>query len=382
MRKIFVTLLLACALLAGISATAEEVRMLACSVGKADAILLQSGDSACLIDTGYTWSRGRILAAMAEMGITRLDAVIVTHTDSDHIGGLDWLARSDIEIGAWYASANHTCKKKKHPMVTAAALRDEEVVFAAEGDVIEAGSIRLEVLAPIGDTSDTENDNSLVLRMDTPQGALLLCGDMEYPEEELLLESGADVSCAVLKVANHADNDTGSKAFIKAASPKLAVISTSTEEKPATPDAKFVRRLENVGAEVLETQECTLGVLVRMGDTLSYEYLDAPETDAEVYLTDVDAADDTITLRNMGDADADLTDWYLVSIPDGELYVFPEGTALGGGAELTVGTYVTPDDAEPDLIWDSERVIRKKKADTVYLYDANGNLVFAMDNGL
>jgi beta-lactamase superfamily II metal-dependent hydrolase len=55
---------------------------------------------------------------------------------------------------------------------------------------------------------------------------------MEFEQESVLLSTGAGLKCDVLKVGNHADNDTGSEAFIRAASPEIAVISTSTEEKP------------------------------------------------------------------------------------------------------------------------------------------------------
>ena len=106
---------------------ADGVWMYAMSVGKADAILLSAGGHTALIDTGYAVSRGRVQAGLKQMGITRLDAVFVTHLDKDHIGGLTWLAESDLEIGAWYASAMYMNVEspKEHPMARAAALRGE-----------------------------------------------------------------------------------------------------------------------------------------------------------------------------------------------------------------------------------------------------------------
>ncbi len=66
------------------ASAAAETWMYAVSAGKADAILLGGDGWAALVDAGYARSRGKILAAMRQMGVTRLDAVFLTHTDRDH----------------------------------------------------------------------------------------------------------------------------------------------------------------------------------------------------------------------------------------------------------------------------------------------------------
>lgn len=363
------------------SGEAQDVWMYAVSVGKADAILLGVGDAACLIDAGYARSRGKILAAMELMGVDRLYAVFVTHTDGDHVGGLEWLAESDIEIGAWYASAMYTGVKKenKHPAVKAAALDGQSVHWLQAGDSVPLGSAVLDVLAPSVLNTEKDDNNSLVMMLRSAQGSILLAGDMEFEQERVLLSTGADLSCDVLKVGNHADDDTGSDAFILAARPSIAVISTDSAEKPETPDPRLLNLLQDVGAQVYVTQEATGGILVRLTEGApSVEKIDLPDVQTGVVISAVTPGEDTVTLINSG-PEQDLTGWYLFSDRGGEMFLFPDGTRIGSGSTLTVGTRST--ESAFDLLWNDKKVIHKSKTDIVTLYAPNGMPVSSLGNG-
>ena len=91
MRKGIVLLmsLLSSLMIGGVpSAAAEEMSLLVLNVGKADAMLLRSGDSAYLIDTGRGRTFDTLEKALDSLNVAHLDGVIITHTDSDHVGGL------------------------------------------------------------------------------------------------------------------------------------------------------------------------------------------------------------------------------------------------------------------------------------------------------
>ncbi len=364
------------------ASAAAETWMYAVSAGKADAILLGGDGWAALVDAGYARSRGKILAAMRQMGVTRLDAVFLTHTDRDHAEGLQWLAESEIEVGAWYASAMFMgVKEKKHPAVQAARARNQEVVWLRAGDSVPLENAVFSVLAPSEPASDKDNNNSLVMMLESADGRVLLAGDMELPEEEILLGSGADLSCDVLKTANHGDDDANSEAFLRAAAPEIAVFSTSSAEKPGTPNPATVAALESLGAQVCVTESCTGGVLTRLsGGETSVEWVNLPEPETGVRIERVEPGADRITLANDGAADADLSGWMLVSEKGNEWFVLPEGTTIAAGGRLILGTNST-DDAF-DLLWDDKKVVHKSKTDLFTLYDANGMTVDAMDNGL
>lgn len=383
MRKRFWRRVLLAALCLLLTASAAaETWMYAVSAGKADAILLGGDGWAALVDAGYARSRGKILAAMRQMGVTRLDAVFLTHTDRDHAEGLQWLAESEIEVGAWYASAMFMgVKEKKHPAVQAARARNQEVVWLRAGDSVPLENAVFSVLAPSEPASDKDNNNSLVMMLESADGRVLLAGDMELPEEEILLGSGADLSCDVLKTANHGDDDANSEAFLRAAAPDVAVFSTSSAEKPGTPNPATVAALESLGAQVCVTESCTGGVLTRLsGGETSVEWVNLPEPETGVRIERVEPGADRITLANDGAADADLSGWMLVSEKGNEWFVLPEGTTIAAGVRLILGTNST--DGAFDLLWDDKKVVHKSKTDLFTLYDANGMTVDAMDNGL
>ncbi len=381
-----VALLLVTGLLGGCGAEPANgsVRLFAVNVGKGDALVLKVGEWTALIDVGKPAAMGRIRAALKGLGVDRLDAVFLTHTDDDHAGGLEWLAESGIPVDNWYASAMYIgVKAKKHPMVQAANRRGQAVQWLERGDALTLGNsgATLRVLAPATLFDDKDDNNSLVMMLESAQGKMLLTGDMELPEEAALLAQGDDLKCDVLKVPNHGDDDTTSAEFASAAGAKLAVISTDSQEKPDTPDPGVLSRLKAAGSQVAVTQDAGMGLLVTLKGgvpTVVSVDIEAPPVSGP-YIAGVDAGDDRITLGNSGSAAVSLDGFYLYSGKGGEMFAFPDGTVLSPGAALTVGTNSTGGDY--DLLWDDKKVVNRKKKDTVYLYDNYGRIVDSRDNG-
>ena len=260
--------LLAGALTVLMCGTAQaQVELFAVNVGKGDALVVRAGDYTCLIDTGKEKAQEQLEVALKALGVEALDAVFITHTDKDHVGGLKWLRESDIEIRAIYASRYYpNTTEKKHPAVKAAKKLDLTVNWLGAGDSVplgDSGAV-FRVLAPEMEIPDDEDDNSLVMMLESPDGRILLTGDMEHVEEAALLTSGADLRCDVLKVANHGDSDATSAALIAACAPSVALISTDSAEKPGTPDAGIVRNVQGIGCAVCVTQDASLGIRVTL----------------------------------------------------------------------------------------------------------------------
>ena len=260
--------LLAGALTVLMCGTAQaQVELFAVNVGKGDALIVRAGDYTCLIDTGKEKAQEQLEVALKALGVEALDAVFITHTDKDHVGGLKWLRESDIEIRAIYASRYYpNTTEKKHPAVKAAKKLDLTVNWLGAGDSVplgDSGAV-FRVLAPAMEIPDDEDDNSLVMMLESPDGRILLTGDMEHVEEVALLSSGVDLRCDVLKVANHGDSDATSAALIAACAPSVALISTDSAEKPGTPDAGIVRNLQGIGCAVCVTQDASLGIRVTL----------------------------------------------------------------------------------------------------------------------
>ena len=271
-RKILSILLsLVMSMMSGVSIASDpevpEMSLYAINVRKADALLLRSGETVYLIDTGTEDIWPDLYKVLQAEGITRLTGVILTHTDKDHVGGFPMLVESGIEIENVYASAYYKKKKEsKHPAVKALKGTDKEVVFLSGGDSLPLDGGTLEVLGPLVKDAEAENCNSLVMLATGGGGTMLLTGDMEFPEETSLLQAGVLSRVDVLKVGNHGEGDATSEAFMEAVQPKVAVISTNSDDEPDTPANRVMKLLKRYNVTVYLTQDTENGVLITLRD--------------------------------------------------------------------------------------------------------------------
>lgn len=366
------------------SACAEEtapVTLFAINVGKADALLLNAGSHTYLIDTGTVESWGRLSCALEMLGVKHLSGVIITHTDKDHGGGAMTLSTSSIKVDGWYAPAYYSgVKESKHPAVLAAKLRGQQVIWLQAGNTLPLGDGRLTVIGPLSQ-SEKENCNSLVLVAEGGGGRMLLTGDMEYPEEIELMNAGCIPPCEVLKVGNHGEGDATSEALVRYVKPRVAVISTNTDEEPDTPDIGVLQRLLKFGAQIYQTQQAGAGVLVTLQggvpEAQLMDYPAFPELPSGVTLEGRDPDDDHIQIRNDSAQPVDISGWYLRSDRGGEQFVMPEGTVLQPGQTLTVSTLSS--DKAGDVIWPEKKVWHKSKEDAAFLFDVYGRQVDVLE---
>lgn len=250
------------------SAYAESsVKALFINVGKADAALLFLGDQHYLVDTGHKDSYDALERALTAYGVDRLDGVFITHTDKDHVGGLKKLLKSDIAVNQLYASTLHSeGNAENHPVYDAAKKRNVPLRWLRAGEVIEAGECTLHILGPLDRDNVDEDNNSLVIDVRTPEGNLLLTGDMKAEEEGSLMQAGVIPEATVLKVAHHGEDDSTGTAFVRQVRPQWAIISTNTDEESDTAADAVMARLWDVKSGVAITQSATLGILVTLQD--------------------------------------------------------------------------------------------------------------------
>ena len=243
-----------------------ELSLLAINVGKADALLLRSGNSAYLIDTGTKKTSEKLISVLRSEGIERLTGVILTHTHADHTGGLKALLQSGIVIEKIYTSKYYVLKKEdgKHPVEKAIKKTDYQYEFLVGGDSLPLDNGKLTVVGPVEFNEEVENCNSLVLLAEGGGGSILLTGDMEFPEEDSLLKAGVIPRADILKIGNHGEGDATSVQLVTTVQPKLAVIPTSTEEEPDTPDPRVLKLLRDQDIPYVVTQDSENGILVTL----------------------------------------------------------------------------------------------------------------------
>jgi competence protein ComEC len=339
------------------------------NVGRADATLIQIDGLSYLIDTGEKTSVPALFAALSVSDVHELKAVFLTHTHSDHIGGMEALAKR-YKVDTIYSAEISEDKKdgtnKIEEMATELSIQHVKLVA---GDTVElTPEVGFDVLGPLEYNSDDDNDNSLVLKLNVNQKAFLFTGDMQFAEEITLLDAGVDVSADVLKVGNHGNPDATSQEFASAVSPGIAVISTDTSVDEDSANERVISALEN--AQILITQDRPIGILLTIGEDGKIE-VSNPElkkTQSQIDILEINKDAQTITLINKGD-NADISGYLIYSEKGSEIYVFPDGTYLNAGETLTLACK----GGEGDLIWDDKKVWSKKTEETAILYDRFGN---------
>lgn len=261
-----ICLMLCAVLLLPAGATGETLALFI-NVGKADAALFFLDDARFLIDTGTKDSLDHLLRVLEAYDVTHLDGILVTHTDKDHAGGLKKLLKNGIQVDMLYAGTLHSEESvENHRVYEASEKHDVPLTWLSAGQELTVGNAVLKVLGPLAQDSENENNNSLVIRMETPDGSLLLTGDMELDEENQLRTAGLFAPADVLKVPHHGEDDATSRVFALMIKPQWAVISTNTAQEPDTPDPKVLSYLQQAGASIAVTQDTEVGVMITLAD--------------------------------------------------------------------------------------------------------------------
>ena len=214
-------------------------------VGKADAILLESPDANVLVDCGTAEAAEDVLRYLAARGIDRLDAVWISHPDDDHCGGLPAVLQT-VPADAVVESPVGESISGMTALPQAVPLRR-----AAVGERYAYGAMTFEVLGPLQDYAESNND-STVFRLQYDGFSMLFCGDMEARAERDLLAGGAALRADVLKVAHHGSDTSTSAALLEAVQPRYAVVS-SGEDRSMLPRNAVLQRLHTAGAEIFRT---------------------------------------------------------------------------------------------------------------------------------
>jgi competence protein ComEC len=228
-------------------------------VGQGDAILVISpGGKTMLIDGGGS-SEGAeevILPYLRDHGYNRLDILVLTHPDADHVGGLPEVLRS-IPVGIGVATGQvHTTQIYAGFLQELQRARDEggtQIVRGAAGVELPFDSeVRLEVLgpSPAAIAGDDKNNASIVLHLTYGLVSVLLTGDAEVEEEAWMMAQGAVLDAQILKVSHHGSDTASSNAFLGQVDPEVALISCSAGNQYGHPHDEVLDRLSDYGTDV------------------------------------------------------------------------------------------------------------------------------------
>lgn len=228
-------------------------------VGKGDAILIETAEGSMLIDAGYDDTTGTILDYLNGQGVSRLEYLVITHFDKDHVGGVDWILKG-VEVGEVLQPDYESDKGQYQEYREALEEKGIEPTVVTRVQQVSLGEALFLIDPPRQEEYEEEdNDFSLVISMSYGKRRFLFAGDCERVRlEELLEQSEFSLEHDVLKVPHHGRKEKNSEEFLEAVNPQIAVI-TCSEEEPA--DKKVLRTLHGIGTTIYQTSEGTVTCL-------------------------------------------------------------------------------------------------------------------------
>ena len=195
-------------------------------VGQGLSVLVQADGEYLLYDGGGRGASSYVVAYLQQHAVTELEWLAASHYDEDHISGLvGVLHTTSVEQALMpdyttdtriYQSLQNVLGEKGAP-----------VIYPAQGNAFSLGGAEIQVVGPRNYTYDSDNDNSLCLRICYGNFQCLLTGDAEQDAEQDMVASGQDLTCDLYVVGHHGSSSSTSEELLDAASPVYAFLKAS-----------------------------------------------------------------------------------------------------------------------------------------------------------
>ena len=219
-------------------------------VGQGLGVLVRTARHALLYDAGPTYgtesdSGSRVVVpALRGEGLARLDTVVLSHEDNDHIGGALSVLES-FEVGELVSSLGAA-----HPLNTLAP----QARRCLADDLWQWDGVRFELLHPTPETPGGRRNNlSCVLRVSAGEGSVLITGDIERAAEAQMLAGGRAPRSDVLLVPHHGSRTSSTADFIAAVQPAWAVVPVGYRSRFGHPNPEVLERYRAAGAQLVRT---------------------------------------------------------------------------------------------------------------------------------
>lgn len=260
-------------------------------VGQGDSFIFLQNDKVLVVDTGNIYDSDATSNALKELGVKKIDYMMISHPHQDHVGGLfnifmnfkiDNLITPNInskevptcEIAFFIYDFGINLADFIYDGTLVSYARDEDGNF---NDFSFADS-EVEFLGPQDEVYDIFNNYSLVFKVKYKDTSILMTGDMQYEVEEELLTSGKDLSATIYKAAHHGSCTSNEDDFMESVNPDYVLISSDNgnHNEFGHPVKRFMKYLESKEIDVYRTDE--LGTVHIILDGTNVEF-DTPKGD-------------------------------------------------------------------------------------------------------
>ena len=226
----------------------EDFNVLFMYVGQADSTLIKYKNKTMLIDAGNNEDGKNIVKFLKDKGISKLDYIVGTHYDEDHIGGLDDIIEN-FDIGKFYLSNGGELGPNYYNLEKAAKKKNLAITIPKVGDKIDFSDVDMEVMSASKFDGKNDNNASIVIQAKYGSRKYLFMGDLEKQEEAKRKWNEVDV----LKAGHHGSNTSSTQEFLNQVKPKYVFVSAGKNNKYRLPNVKAMERIEKTGAKIFRT---------------------------------------------------------------------------------------------------------------------------------
>ncbi|MNJ36169.1 ComEC family competence protein [compost metagenome] len=220
-----------------------------------------------LIDGGNNDQKENMVQYLQQYGVKKIDIVIGTHPDADHIGGLS-AAIDYADVGKIYMPKVQSNTKTYENLLLSIQKKGLKITTAKAGLALDLDDeLDIQMVAPAQDDLDS-NNMSAVIRIQYGQTSFLLTGDASRESEEAMLNTKANLASDILLVGHHGSKSSTSPDFLKAVNPRYGVIQVG-ENSYGHPTETVLKRLQNSQIQVYRND--TQGTIEFKSDGLNYE---------------------------------------------------------------------------------------------------------------
>jgi competence protein ComEC len=235
----------------------SEFSVMAADVGQGNAVLVRTRNHALVYDAGPRFSSEsdaghRVLVPLLRALGTKVDTLVLSHRDSDHVGGAAAVLAMQVQAGLL---------SSLEPQHELQALRPGERCQA--GQHWQWDGVDFVVLHPQAEdytAAPKPNALSCTLRISTGTGsdirAALLAGDIEQPQEARLVASGVKLDATLLLVPHHGSKTSSSAAFLDAVRPQIALVQTGYRNRFGHPAGPVLARYAERQIELVDSPHC------------------------------------------------------------------------------------------------------------------------------
>ncbi len=259
----------------GTNDTQSDFQVHYIDVGQGDSSLVICEGKALLIDAGENGHETEVINYLRNLGIRKLDYIIVTHQHSDHIGGMpEVLDEFDADniIMPRLTKAQTPTNSTYRAFLEAIKESDAKVISSKVGASYSLGSAMFYIYGPVTDDAEDINSMSVVTKVTYGENSFLFSGDAETDEENEVLDTGADVDADVYKMGHHGSYTSSSKEFLNAVTPEICVISCGADNDYGHPHDAALKRVKKHTNEIYRTDICGSIVIESDGMNLNVSY--------------------------------------------------------------------------------------------------------------